>query len=78
MSEYSAGDIEVVIYDSLYPVQNLSNTTSTFVVEPKPAAKPAPPAPAPAPKPSAPEVIISGCEEDLKRKQEIRDALGCC
>jgi hypothetical protein len=69
------GDVEVVMYDSIYPVQDLTNTTSSFVVEPKPAPAPKP---TPAPAPAEPDVVIRPCDEDLKRKQQITEALGCC
>lgn len=73
----SAGEIDVVVYDSLYDVDTTGAGSKAFVVENAPA-----PAPEPAHEPSAPAVMVpeprDGCEEDLDRKREISVVLGYC
>ena len=67
------GDVDVVIYDSIYPMDDLTNRTGTFVLEDK-IEQPAPAEEEPA----EPVIDVDPCEEDLERKKQITQAIGCC
>ncbi|MBU2561980.1 MAG: PKD domain-containing protein [Nanoarchaeota archaeon] len=71
-----AGEIDVVVYDSIYPVDTTKADSAVFVVE---DAKPVhAPAPAPPVLKKAEPVVISGCDKDKARKDEVDVVMGCC
>jgi hypothetical protein len=65
-NDVGIGEVEVVIYDSIYGLDSQGNRSNTFIIESEGDAGSVQPA------------ASSGCEEGLERKNEINTVLGCC